>query len=347
MFSAALIKRHSHVFFRAPTSSLQSFFDLEKYQTVYQLAEDEFTAGNLLVAINSALGSTDGLNISWVAGNVSLSWYAEDNYGTDARFRTIRSFEQWNRTHVIVVDEWNHCLRWVERENDNATSVFAGMCEMMGEKDGSMVEEAEFYRPTDIAINKAKNFVYVTDFKKGKIRMIDLYSNFIHTLYNGGNRLYPMGLTLDSSMSNLLVTVSHGIRSIDVQGAGRATNITQQVSGRNLTITSPISATQWQFPDKIIHLAPDLYAVVDRSNRRIGLMDNSKNRVTSICARIQRRITANVYGNSTDCEMYNPHGVAFIGNSLYIGTEQAIAVIDLDISAEETIVRGPTTEPGV
>ena len=333
-------------FFRAPIGPLELHYNLTQYATVYQLAEDQYIPGNLLIAVNSALGSTDGVNVnvSWVAGDDSFPGYKEGN-GTEAMFRTIRSFEQWNRTHVLVVDEWNHCLRWVEREGENATSVFAGMCERMGEKDG-YIEEAEFYQPTDIAINRAKKFVYVSDFKKGKVRMIDLYTDYIHTIFEGGNRSYPMGLALDARMNNLWITLSHGIKSLDVISGGGVINVTKQESGRNTSITSPISETQWQFPDKIIRLAPDLYAVADRSNRRIGLVDNSVNTVSSICARITRRIEYTVYANSTNCELYNPHGLAFIGTTLYIGTQKSIAKIQLDISAEIPSRPDSVTVPG-
>lgn len=332
------------------TSNLTSYLDLEEdWYTVYQLAEDLFIPGQILVAVNSALGTTRGnvyfnaSDIPLVVGKATRSGYKDGNF-TTALFRTIWSFEQWNRTHVIVVDHHNHCLRWVDRAKPggNMTSTFAGRCQRMGSIDGHVKNETEFYQPTDLVINQKDKRVFVSDFKLGRLRMIDLFSDVVYTIYNGGERIYPMGIAFDEKMANIFFTISHGIKSIDLLGTNAVTNITQQTKGRNLTITSPISMTQWEFPDKIIRIAPDLYAVVDRNNRRVGLLDNSRNEVTSICKRRRGRITEPVFGNSTFCQLKDARSVALVNSVLYIGMDGYIARIGLDASAELQATADPS-----
>lgn len=290
---------------------------------MWKISADPYVDGNILFSDYCAIATTsDGTDVSYVVGLPRNEGYKE-GIGSVAKFRTIGTFENYNGTHLLIGDYFNHCIRWLNRKT-NQTSVFAGRCQVMGTKDASLLN-ATFYRPRALAING--NFIYVADFKTHSIRMIDLYTEYVYTLFSGGELVYPKGLALDGSRNNLLVTVNHGILSYSLKGSDpNGTAKTNMTEGFN---DGTLEQSRWRYPMSITAIMDHVYIVTDNMNQRVRIVDDAKNSVTSICMGKRGR----VYANATSCKLFSPTSACLFSSTLYIGTKQSIVKIDLDVTA--------------
>lgn len=117
----------------SPDNSVKSF--LRTQHSVFNIAQDKFIKGNLLFADRHALKSTDGSSTSTIAGS-ALSYGYVEGIGTTSRFNNIKDFIQLTDSTVLVIDLGNHCLRIINRFN-NETAAYLGSCEHRGYTNGA------------------------------------------------------------------------------------------------------------------------------------------------------------------------------------------------------------------
>ena len=150
------------------------------------MAEDEFVPGNLLFADGSALKTTDGTTTSLIAGMSRSTGYIE-GVSANARFNTILSFIQLSRSHVILTDAENHCLRSVDRTT-NQTSTYSGNCTERGDKDGV---DALFTWPFSMIVDLMNSQqLIISEFNSRSLKTINTVSKHVSTIYPGHSLRY-------------------------------------------------------------------------------------------------------------------------------------------------------------
>ena len=77
--------------------------------------------------------TTDGSSASLIAGSAIEFGYVE-GVGSQARFNKIISFLQLSPNQVLIADQHNHCLRYLNRIT-NQTDQYAGNCTLEEHKD--------------------------------------------------------------------------------------------------------------------------------------------------------------------------------------------------------------------
>jgi len=115
------------------------------------LNEDKYIPGNILFTDKYSLRTTDGISVSTIAGSPTSSGYSTGT-GTSGRFDYLFGFYQKNKTHVIVADYYNACLRMIDRTNGHI-SLFAGTCRSSGYRNGR-VGYAYLIRPFHMLLDK-------------------------------------------------------------------------------------------------------------------------------------------------------------------------------------------------
>lgn len=235
---------------------------------VWHLEIDPYVQGNLLYSGYRRLQSTDGNVSSLVTGG--SNGYREGK-GEKAQYRTISAFLNFNRTHVLMTDRFNHCLRFVNRDT-NVSSTFAGNCKRMGQKDGNFTT-AEFYEPMGITRYGSK--IFVSDFRTRLIRMILLDTEYVFTFSDDSRLVWPRSLTFDSTGSRLFVVVNHGILEFntETQACSSLTNLTEGFMDGDL------ANSQWEYPQQISLVDRNTLAVIDSGNIRLRLIDLEQNQV--------------------------------------------------------------------
>ena len=96
-------------------------------ESVFTHIEPDLANENYLLACLGSGVSVVDLNkgTAWaIAGLPARPGYKE-GIGTEAEFHTIVSLAQINKTMLIISDQYNNCLRWIDRST-HQTSQFAG-----------------------------------------------------------------------------------------------------------------------------------------------------------------------------------------------------------------------------
>ena len=114
---------------------MTTFLQTESY--VYHLQKDLYIPGNILFSDQYAIKITDGSSTSLLAGSATQNGYVQ-GVGSHARFSFIPSFLQLSTNQVIIADQYNHCLRYLNR-NSNQTDQYAGNCTHEGNRMESML----------------------------------------------------------------------------------------------------------------------------------------------------------------------------------------------------------------
>ncbi|XP_067950536.1 uncharacterized protein [Watersipora subatra] len=140
---------------------------------VLDLQADLFIPGNLLAAGFSSLRTVNTTSADLVIGQALFSGYA-NGAGTAARVSYPASC-QVTTDIVLVAEYFNHCVRILNRTNDNTVSDFVGTCLAPGFADG-VGTAASFTNPVRIIQDiDDSNLVFVAE-ASGNIRLINVNS---------------------------------------------------------------------------------------------------------------------------------------------------------------------------
>ena len=169
---------------------------------VTALAIDLFVPGNILLGGFSDLRTSNGAEISGVAGHPSTSGYRE-GVGENALFKGISGIVHIARTQVVVTDIFNRCLRMVDRTT-GSTSTFSGLCD---NSTSTLIE------PTDIKLDLNNGSQLLVADYKGDVRAIDVGTGSISTFAEANFFCYGKGLTQDK-VGNVFLTCGNNIYMI-------------------------------------------------------------------------------------------------------------------------------------
>ena len=248
----------------------------------------------------------------------------EDGYAngadTSARFRNITGFLQLNRTHCILVDSDNHCLRFWERGKQVYN--FVGRCENPDHSDG-IGTGAAFIKPFSLSRNKKEsNIIFVTvRGTPNTIRTVDLNTKQVGTISLTNSVLLPSQgfytvLADSASEHDVMLTADTFVSKIQLP------DTVKNVFGNSTAGFLDGSITRVLFNDirSIVAIRKDVYIVADANNYRLRIIDLVSQKVTSICSGINKYNP----GNISECSLDKPTALFYHGTMLYIGTEDKL-----------------------
>jgi len=182
---------------------------------VYFMEKDESIPGNILFTDSYSLKTTNGVSVSTIAGSPTSSGYS-NSPGTSGRFNYINGVYQKNRTHVIVADYGNACLRMVDRTNGHI-SQFAGTCRSSGHRNGQ-VGYAYMHYPYQMVLDRTNSSSLVLSQNSPSSSYAYLRSIDINTGYAGllvsSSLNYPRGMIWDENKNILYVVNKRHVAKI-------------------------------------------------------------------------------------------------------------------------------------
>ena len=194
---------------------------------------------------------------------------------TDALFNPISGFTQVNETHILVVDQNNNCLRYVDRRT-NSSSQFAGTCGASGNQDGEQFD-ALFNSPRQIIL-KDQSTAHVTDFENRAIRQVDIVTGQVTTWLALDDR--PIGIIRNQPKQVYFVSTESRILRIRLDSVVAYSVIPSTVPGFR---DGQFRSARFDHPTSIVELGRDTLIVAEPKSNRLRVLHLKERRVTSIC----------------------------------------------------------------
>ena len=260
---------------------------------------DRYRPGYLLYTEETALMTSDGTTTHLIAGNSTKYGYRE-GVGDEARFTYIYGFAQISEKLVVVADSNNNCLRLIDRST-NKTSVFSGLCESRGYKDGS---PGQFDYPFFVVIDKRdKNQLFITDYRNSAVRTVNANSRVVGTFVWSDSLKYIRGITQEEESGDLYVTALNALYRITY--TQRTVTLISGSPGWNSGYgDSTLLNSLFDYPRELLFITFNTLLIADWDNNKLRLLDMKSDKVTTL------HVT-----NS----LYRPASLLLTNNSLYVG----------------------------
>ncbi len=179
-----------------------------------------------------AVTNSSNYNIAAYAGSGSYGNGGDGGQGTAASFRRPRGIAAHTNGTIYVADEQSHQIRAIAA--NGVVSLLAGVSKgFVG--DGAAAASARLNSPTGLALDSARNLLYVADTNNQRIRRIDLVTNVITTFAGNGAAgmgtdgtatttplNFPQGLAVDSA-GNVYVADTGNSRVVRIAGTALTT----------------------------------------------------------------------------------------------------------------------------
>lgn len=275
--------------------------------------------GSILFAWGSSMKSSRDYEILDVVGSIDLYGYHED-IRDKARFNTISNFIQVSKSKVIIVDQYNGCLRELDRLT-GATSHYAGRCAARGYADGD-ANHTQFNNPSDILLDvRSNNALIVVDDANSALRSIEMTTKSTTTIIRDTENLKrPRFATFNNYDSNILyVTVKFQIIKVSLADQTLSVVFGSQVP-RGFADGSFHEALIGYWPAEILQIDKSHLAVADFWNHNVRLLDLSNKKVKSLC----RTEINGTFTNGIDCNLQNPHSLLLQNDTLFVGDSSDI-----------------------
>lgn len=292
---------------------------------VSHLEEDQFVAGNILFSEYQALLTTDGQSQDVIVGQHGFwpIYDYQEGIGTNATFRTISSFAQLNRTHTLIADRDNGCIRSLNRLT-NETSHFSGICEHLKGSpkpaiDGSRLN-ATFWKINSLTLYKTT--LYIVESNSQRIRALDLADERVRTVITADNFTHshhlPRVIVANWDTDILYVTTRYGIGQYDPSSDNFTYMVKSPQSGFR---DGNLLESKWWYNDGMVLLPNNSLIVADVNNNRLRIVDLISNNVTTWCFRYPKAFQ--------NCSITKPNALRLINCTLFISNSKLISTLRL------------------
>ena len=185
----------------------------------FALQQDELNPDLIVCGVGNSLATVSKLTGEFItiAGDVNGTYGYVEGVGSQAQFSAVTGVSQ-TRTHYIVSDHFNSCVRSVWR-NSHETSTFAGRCTSIGTNDGPLLA-ARLTRPYGLTKYSDEIFYLCDD---TSLRILDLVTGSLQTLPHQTQPAKLYNSVIQPS-GDLLISADHGV--LQIMG-----NKTQWVAG--------------------------------------------------------------------------------------------------------------------
>lgn len=304
---------------------------------VTDIIEDLYNVGNYIFADSNSVKTTDGTTVLNMAGSPHVRDYI-DGAGEDARFDTITSLLQLNRTHVIVSDTLNYCLRVLDMASTNV-SVYAGTCTQKGDVDGYLTA-ALFSRNRRIVRGhgESRNVIFVADAGAGSIKAIDLTTNLVSTV-SGTVQLRKVASLVVNTVAGDSILAFHTkfIKKLTVfPEHSRSVETIFNRTHRAETIDGVLNTSVFVRIDSVIQIGQAVYLLSDTNGTAgIRVIDLETKTVSSICSNNSRFVS----GSISECSLEETAGIYLQGARVYIGSRRRIITLSRKLATNSTYTK--------
>ena len=281
---------------------------------IHSMVPDKFVEGNILFADGNSLKTTDGKSVHLIVGNPTVTGYVEGTASL-ARFSSIGGIYQINRTHVVLSDINNHCLRMVHRETYH-TAPFVGRCGAAGHRDGI---DPQFHSPRSIdLLSENPPVLIVSDYYNNALRAVNLLDRNVSTLPLASKPTNPRSAMLDKSRDALFFSILRQIRKVNLVDYS-----VEIIAGSGGSGIADGWFNQATFGDLwgIVKLSENVLVVADQKYSRLRVLDLQQQSVRSI-------LTG---GSDQDADsniragwVPSPQSLLVVDGFLYIGGSQVM-----------------------
>ena len=298
---------------RLDSGSLVSQF-MATESNVYHMEVDIYIPGNILYSEGSALKTTDGITAHLIAGSVYGSGYSE-GVGPSARFGSFFRFLQLTDTLVLIADYYNHCVRSINRTN-NQTDVYSGECTRRDHRDGV---DALFAYPNALILDINKPGTILISEYTCALKSMSIVNRNVSTLGRSDFR-NQLSILQDQNTGNIFLTFSHGIGLYDYQ---RKTYVTIAGSSTQGFADGTFSSTRFALPQNLIFLNNHTLLLADEQNNRLRILNLRSNMSSSICSGMQ----GHAEGDLASCQLFYPYALLIINSIIYVSDHKHIKMI--------------------
>ena len=303
--------------FRFDTESeITTFLHTGDRGNILFIATDQYKSGNILFSNQSAIRTTDGFSTSIIAGNNQRGYV--EGVGSNATFNYIPSFLQLSATHVLIADQVNHCLRSLDRDN-KLTVKYVGNCTFPGNRDGTNAL-LEYPR---MLINDQKNPGDTIIAERGGIlKSMTTINRNVSYFGTVAGHVRVFSIIQEHRTGNLFMSMTYAVGIFRYQTKSFAVIAgTTTVGGFHDGLFSEVL---FNWPVTVKFLDSHTLLVSDRYNNRLRVLDLNTNTSYSICNGENRHAD----GNFSSCSLYRPYGLTILEDTIYVGTNQRIRVIE-------------------
>ena len=296
----------------------------ETSSLVFHIAQDARFKNNLIFSEAHHLKTVNkkGTMVTWLVGRDE--GYA-NGIGKNARFRWLTGFLQLNSTHSILVDKYNHCLRWLERAN-NYVADYVGECENPGNSDG-IGSAATLTNPSSLtrdANNDNRVFIAVKS-ERDAIRILYLDTRKVETLDSSSSKpIFQDGVyAIVKDTSNAKAVLMTGNSSIArFQFPDSVTRISGAAESgfQDGTLENAL----FNGTSSIVAIRRGVYIVADSENHRLRVVDLVSGKVSSICS----GIAGYKPGTVAECNLDRPYALFYLEDTLYVGATERIVKME-------------------
>ena len=295
-------------------TSASAFSTIKYYAEHIEL--DEYQPGNILFLSWHSLQTASKDNSQIIAGKRGV---AGDAAGLDARFRWPRGFMQLTQSNVIICDTENHCLKLVDRNNGNTTTI-AGQCSAPGYQDGVT---ARFNFPwTAVLDNQNSCRIFVSENRNCTFRTVNTCGKnkwTVDTFAKSAEldllRDFIQGINGDifASANDALYYINYQTQTVSMLVGSQLVGL--QESAFNETQESAFNETQLSKPHGLQWVDSDSFLVADLGNDNVYYCNLIEQSLTSLDLFLF---------NMTGGQLNQPVSFLLTNYSLYLGTYDKI-----------------------
>jgi len=221
-----------------------------------------------------------------------------------------KGFTQLNRTHLVIVDSDDCCIRMLNREHRDLRTI-AGTCDSRGYADG-IVGVGKLLRPSDIVQDiRNPGFMLITDAGNNALRSVNLETGELSTVIDTGFN-EPHGMHWNRK--DLLVA-NKGFYISVVIWHSNGTVLNKIVAG-TATAGNTLGyfyAAEFIYPQELVKLQEDLFLVADSGNYQLKLLNLHTGVVGPVCFRNETTCTRSSNFRGNPISLLNLDDVIYIG----------------------------------
>jgi len=247
--------------------------------------------GSLLVGTSSGLLTTDGQTTSTLVSFL------------------VPGFTQLNTTHVVLADYTSHCIKLLNRE-DNNIKVMAGSCGTNGYKEGG-IGVGQLNLPWGVKIDvRNPGKLLVTDKSNNAVRSVDMKTGELSTVNTGFG--YPVGI-LWAGRQLLVVNLFHYISQVSWSSNGTVSDTLLAGLKSRGDVIGSFDIARFYNPYNIEEVSDNLFLVADYNNRKLKLMNMKKRIVGPVCFKGEDLCTESSLLPDRPFALLNVGGVIYVG----------------------------------
>ena len=269
-------------------------------------------------------------DVKFLAGSVDTEGYIE-GLGSQARFKEITSLVQLNRTHIVISDRRNSCLRMLDRVTGQ-TSPYAGQCGVRGFADGPALDVI-FDFPSDVMFDERdrQNLIILDDYNDA-IRLLDTSTMTLKTLYaNDVELTRPRYGVIDAYNSDVMyITIKRRIvkYSFSKNAVTHLTGSLPTPEEKRIVSDGHYTVARYgYFISGIAQINQQFLVVTDFWSDKVRVIDLHNEQVYSLCEdSVVQVLSVSPVDERHVCKTIKPHAVTVVNNTLYIGENGRILI---------------------